>query len=132
MTTSAPIPWTFPQPLPGVLDLGPGFEPEALRRGLEALAARNDVKALVVFGSRARGCAQPDSDLDLLVIGQEAQIQPEEQIQRWQELRGALGDVGRPVDLLVYGQQEAAWLSGSRWHVLGRAARGGRVLYVAQ
>lgn len=98
MTTSAPIPWTLPQPLPGVLDLGPGFEPEALRRGLEALAARNDVKALVVFGSRARGCAQPDSDLNLL----------------------------------VYGQQETAWLSGSRWHVLGRAARGGRVLYVAQ
>jgi uncharacterized protein len=132
MTTSTPTPWTLPQPLPGVLDLGPGFDPEALRRGLQALAGRNDVKALVVFGSRAGGGARADSDLDLLVIGQEEEIQPEAQIQRWHELRGALGDVGRPVDLLVYGQQQAARLSGSRWHVLGRAARGGRVLYVAQ
>ena len=132
MTTSTPTPWTLPQPLPGVVDLGPGLDAEALRRGLEALAGRPDVKALVVFGSRATVSARPDSDLDLLVIGREARIDPEGQIQRWQELRGALGDVGRAVDLLVYGQQEAAWLSGSRWHVLGRAARGGRVLYVAQ
>jgi predicted nucleotidyltransferase len=90
------------------------------------------VHALVVFGSRACAGTRPDSDLDLLVIGREARISPEEQIQRWQELRSALGDVGVPVDLLVYGQEEAGWLSGSRWHVLGRAARSGRVLYVAQ
>jgi hypothetical protein len=90
--------WTVPQPLPEAVDLGPGFDAEALRRGLEALVERSDVMALVVFGKEAR-------------------IQPEGQIQRWQELRGALGEVGRPVDLLVC--------------VLGRAARGGRELYVA-
>jgi predicted nucleotidyltransferase len=113
MTTSTPTPWTIPQPLQGAV-------------------ARDDVQALVVFGSRAWEGARPDSDLDLLVIGTEDRIEPEEQIPRWQELRGALGDVGVPVDLLVYGQHEAAWLSGSRWHVLGHAARSGRVLYVAQ
>jgi predicted nucleotidyltransferase len=133
MTTSTPTPWTIPQPLPAAVALGPGLDADALRRGLEVLAGREDVQALVVFGSRACEGARPDSDLDLLVIGsREARIEPEEHIQRWQELRGALGDVDVPVDLLVYGQQEAAWLSESRWHVLGHAARSGRVLYVAQ
>jgi predicted nucleotidyltransferase len=132
MTTSTPAPWTIPQPLQVELALGAGIDAEALRKGLEALAGRKDVHALVMFGSRACAGTRPDSDLDLLVIGREARISPEEQIQRWQELRSALGDVGVPVDLLVYGQEEAGWLSGSRWHVLGRAARSGRVLYVAQ
>jgi predicted nucleotidyltransferase len=132
MTTSTPTPWTLPQPLRETVALGPGIEAEALRRGLATLAGRADVKALVVFGSRAGECARPDSDLDLLVIAAEARIEPEQRIHRWQVLRGALGDVGIPVDLLVYGQQEAAWLSGSRWHVLGHGARRGRVLYVAQ
>lgn len=130
-TSTAP-PWTIAQPLQAAMALGPGLDGEALRKGLEALASRAHVKALVVFGSRAREGGRPDSDLDLLVIGTEARIRPDEQIQRWQELRNVLGNVSIPVDLLVYGQEEAAWLSGSRWHVLGHAARSGRVLYVAQ
>lgn len=77
-------------------------------------------------------CSRPDSDLDLLVIGTEARIEPEQQLQRWQELRDDLGDVGRPVDLLLYGHREADWLSGSRWQVLGHAARSGKVLVVSQ
>jgi predicted nucleotidyltransferase len=127
MTTSTPAPWTIPQPLQGELALGPGIDTEALRKGLEALADRKDVHALVVFGSRACAGTRPDSDsdLDLLVIGREARINPADQIQRWQELRSALGDVGVPVDLLVYGQEEAGWLSGSRWHVLGHIHREG-------
>ncbi|MFM9087563.1 MAG: nucleotidyltransferase domain-containing protein [Cyanobium sp.] len=132
MTLATPTPWTLPQPLQGTEALGPGVDPKALRRGLTTLAGRGDVRALVVFGSRAMGTARPDSDLDLLVIHKEAKIPPEEQIPRWQEVRNALGDVGVPVDLLVYGQEDAAWLSGSRWHVLGHAARHGKVLYVAQ
>lgn len=100
----------------------------------------SDVQALVVYssgeacgyGSRAGGRPRPDSDLDLLVIGREASIAPERQLPLWQALRSALGDVGVPVDLLVYGQQQAAKLGGSRWHVLGHAARHGRVLYVAE
>ncbi len=132
MSTFTPTPWTIPRPLLDEGALGPGLQSEALRKGLDRLADRGDVRALVVFGSRAGGDARSDSDLDLLVIMKEAKIPPEEQIHRWQELRSAFGDVGLPVDLLVYGEKEAAWLSGSRWHVLGHAARQGKVLYVAQ
>lgn len=108
------------------------MDPVALEAGLKRLADRADVQALVVFGSRARHRAQPDSDLDLLVISREASIPPERQLPLWQQLRSALGDVGVPVDLLLYGREEAFRLGGSRWHVLGHAARLGRVLYVAE
>lgn len=132
VTRTAPECWLTPRPLDASADLGPGLDPVALAAGLRRLAARADVQALVVFGSRAGGRPRPDSDLDLLVIGREASIPPERQLPLWQALRSALGDVGVPVDLLLYGQQEAAKLGGSRWHVLGHAARHGRVLYVAE
>jgi predicted nucleotidyltransferase len=128
---TAPQCWLTPRPLEASSDLGPGLDPVALEAGVKRLAARADVQALVVFGSRASDRARPDSDLDLLVISREPSISPERQLPLWQELRTALGDVGMPVDLLVYGQREAAKLGGSRWHVLGHAARSGRVLYVA-
>jgi uncharacterized protein len=124
-------PWLTATALADTPDLGTGLDPVGLHKGLERLAARPDVQALVVFGSRASGHARPDSDLDLLVISREARLLPEQQLPLWQEYRDALGDIGVPVDLLVYGQQEAAKLSGSRWHVLGHAARRGRVLFVA-
>jgi predicted nucleotidyltransferase len=132
MSTFTPTPWTIPRLLRAEVALGPGLQSESLRKGLERLTDRGDVRALVVFGSRAGADARSDSDLDLLVIMKEAKIPPEEQIHRWQELRSAFGDLGLPVDLLVYGEKEAAWLSESRWHVLGHAARRGKVLYVAQ
>lgn len=49
---------------------GPAPSVEGLRRRrteIELLAARHGARAVRVFGSVARGDAQPDSDLDLLV-----------------------------------------------------------------
>ncbi len=40
---------------------------QALKPVIERLAARRDVREVCVFGSVARGEAQPDSDIDLLV-----------------------------------------------------------------
>jgi hypothetical protein len=48
-------------------DPGPGLAAEEIEPGLLRLAADPGVCALVLFGSRARGEARPDSDLDLLV-----------------------------------------------------------------
>lgn len=36
-------------------------------RGLEAALRKRGVKSLAIFGSRSRGDARPDSDLDVLV-----------------------------------------------------------------
>ncbi|WP_462323154.1 nucleotidyltransferase domain-containing protein, partial [Halochromatium sp.] len=43
-------------------------EPELLRRRVEIIVRAADPDAIILFGSRARGDARPDSDIDLLVI----------------------------------------------------------------
>jgi predicted nucleotidyltransferase len=90
-------------------------------------------KRLLLFGSRARGEARPDSDIDLLVVMPQATLTPLERQQALRSLRAAL----RPlplrvaVDLVVVGYEDAQRLSGSRWHVVARALREGKELHVA-
>ncbi len=50
---------------------------------------------IFLFGSRARGDARPDSDIDLLVIVQQATLSPLERQQVLRSLRAAL----RPLQL---------------------------------
>jgi hypothetical protein len=76
MTSFAPHPWSLAHPLERSLHPGPGLAEQAVRQGLEKLASRGDVQALVVFGSRGSDRCRPDSDLDLLVIGKEKRIEP--------------------------------------------------------
>lgn len=127
------LPWLQPQPLgaPGSQGLGPGLGAAELQAGLERLVAWEDVRAVVVFGSRARGDAQADSDLDLAVICAQPQLTPQQKQACYQRFRAALGGLGCGVDLVVQGQADAAYLAQSRWHVMGDVAREGKVLYVA-
>ena len=88
---------------------------------------------LVLFGSRARGEARPDSDLDLLVVMPQARLTPLERQVTLKALRSALRPLRLPVgvDLVVVGQEDARRLAGSRWHVVARALREGQELYDA-
>jgi len=107
------------------------LDPQACGEALARLCAETDVQAVVAFGSRARGEARADSDLDLAVIVGQPQLTPAEKMACWQRFRAALGLLGVGVDLVVAGAADAERLSGSRWHVFGDVAREGRVLYVA-
>ena len=140
MVSSAPqpftppaIPWLEARPLVASdqLDPGPGVDPALLHSAMERVLAVGGVQALVLFGSRARGEARVDSDLDLAVILTEAQPAPEQKLETWRRCRQAIGLLGVGVDLVVVGSADAEWLSGSRWHVLGDVARDGRVLFSA-
>ncbi len=124
------IPWRSRVELPAAagLNLGPGLEAQALHGALVRLWALGDIEALVVFGSRARGMARPDSDLDLAVILRQPQLSPEQKARCWWRCRQAIGRIGVGLDLVVVGQEDAERLSGSRWHVLGDVAREGQVL----
>ena len=124
------IPWHRPQPLAPQLDLGPGLDPWVCGQALGRLCAEPDVQAVLAFGSRARGEARADSDLDLAVIVRTAQLTPEQKLECWRSFRERLGPLGVGLDLVIAGQADAERLSASRWHVFGDVAREGKVLHV--
>ena len=104
MGTFAPptIPWLVAQPLAlDGLDLGPGVEGVELAVGLQRLCALPELQALVLFGSRGRGDADDESDLDLAVIAKEPQLTPEAKLQLWKQCRAVLGSVPVACDLVV-------------------------------
>ena len=73
-----------------------GFTVDAGR--LAELCRRYHVAKLELFGSRARGMARPDSDVDLLVAFEEGQTPGLEFFGMALDLESLLG---RPVDLLT-------------------------------
>ena len=83
---------------------------------------------IILFGSRARGDADPDADLDLLVV--EQSLQAQERGERMIDYRAAIGRIGLGVDLLVSSEEELATRGRVRGTALNRAIAEGRTLYV--
>jgi predicted nucleotidyltransferase len=79
---------------------------------------------VILFGSHARGEASTDSDLDLLVIEPEIKSRNAEYVR----LRNALGELGVPVDLIVYRRSEADQWGRVPGTFMYDALREGRVL----
>lgn len=94
---------------------------EVVRRLVEAI----DPDRIILFGSRARGDARPDSDLDLLIV------KPSDEPAHRRDARAyrAVGTVGAPKDMLWFTPEEVEEWAGARNHVVARALREGRVLY---
>ena len=84
---------------------------------------------IILFGSRARGDAKPDSDVDLLIVQDEefSPSQPRHELLR--RLRRGLSGCGVAKDLLLHSRAYVEEWRGSLNHVIGRALREGRVLY---
>jgi predicted nucleotidyltransferase len=80
---------------------------------------------LNLFGSRARGNARPDSDLDVLVIKQS----DEPGYRRDTPLYLALAGLNAPVDFMVYTPEEVReWRAVSQAFIT-TAVREGKVVY---
>ena len=105
---------------------------DALRAGLDQLSSCDGIRAMVVFGSRARGEATASSDLDLAVICREEHLGADRRGELWSRYRKALGAIGCGVDLVLQGQGDAARFSESRWHVMKDVRRHGVVIYAAE
>jgi predicted nucleotidyltransferase len=88
------------------------------------VAAANPVK-VILFGSRARGTAQPGSDLDLLVIERDPVSVRQEAVR----LRRLLRDLEIPIDIIVIEQSFAERYGDIPGSVLYPALREGTVLY---
>jgi predicted nucleotidyltransferase len=100
-----------------------GLISEASRR--LAIAAPN--AKVILFGSRARGEARSDSDLDLLVIEPDLKGRRAEFVR----LREALGDLGVPIDLVVVPASHVDEWGHFEGTMLNDALREGRVLLPA-
>lgn len=95
---------------------------EEVRRRVCALA---QVRKLVVFGSRAHGNPQPDSDLDLMIVADVTGSAAE----RCRFIGSTLIDLAIPMDLVIYTGEEYEQYRTWKSSVAAIADREGIVLY---
>jgi predicted nucleotidyltransferase len=91
----------------------------------ERIVAAFHPRRIVLFGSRARGDARFDSDLDLL-IEMESDLEPADRIRAVDRL---FRPRAWPMDVVVFTPEEAARQRGSRNSIIQTAEREGKVLY---
>jgi uncharacterized protein len=99
-------------------------EEDLIQEAGRRLAAAAPDADIIVFGSRARGEARPDSDLDLLVIELDFDRRGEEYGRLRKELRG----LEVAIDLVLYRRREADEWSGVPGSFLNQVLGEGRVL----
>jgi predicted nucleotidyltransferase len=99
-----------------------------LQEAVQRIVAVAQPSRVILFGSYGRGDAAEDSDLDLIVIERHVEDRGEEMVR----LRGAVGNIGTGVDVLVYSEAELEerrdWCTSPIYWAL----REGRTLYDAQ
>ena len=82
-----------------------------------------------LFGSRARGQAGPDSDIDLLITAPDSWLEQRHRFVVLNALWDQLTQADVSLDLLLYSQSECEARRHWRSHVIGRAYREGTLLH---
>ncbi len=100
-----------------------------LQQMTAAIVESADPEQVILFGSRARGDAGMDSDIDLLIVEAEPFGPDRDRGVVETRLWRALAKFHVPKDILVYSRDEVDYWRDSLNHVLARALREGRVLY---
>jgi predicted nucleotidyltransferase len=81
-----------------------------------------------LFGSRARGTAGLESDIDLLITAPDAWLEGRNRFEVLNQLWALLARADVSLDLLLYSERECEERRQWRTHVIGRAFREGRLL----
>ncbi|NJN24390.1 MAG: nucleotidyltransferase domain-containing protein [Acaryochloridaceae cyanobacterium RL_2_7] len=102
---------------------------ECLQNMTDTIVSEVDPDKVILFGSHARGEANQQSDVDLLVVTTQP-FGPQN------SRRGMAARLGRslsrfliPTDILLYTTEEVEAWQGSRNHVITQAMKEGQVLY---
>ena len=102
---------------------------EVLADMVQTIVREVDPERIYLFGSRARGEARQDSDVDLLIIVREPFGPEHSRFQEINRIYRALSSFRIPNDVLLYSSDEFARWSQSLNHVVGRCSREGKLLY---
>jgi predicted nucleotidyltransferase len=102
---------------------------ELLDAIVETIVREVDPEQIILFGSRARGAARDDSDIDLLIVEREPFGPSRSRRQEMTKLWRVLARYPVSKDILIYTQDEVKRWQTSINHVIGHAMREGRVLY---
>jgi uncharacterized protein len=89
------------------------------------IVAAFDPVQVILFGSRARGDARPDSDIDLLVVLPSVTDRHRARV----AIRRVLADLPWAKDILVATPDDLAAVDAARWDVLHFASHEGKALY---
>jgi len=103
----------------------PALSEDLIQDIVRRIVATAQPEKVILFGSRARGEARPDSDFDVLVIKESA----EPRYRRSVPLYVALADVPAEVEVLVYTPEEVQEWSQVPQAFVTTAVREGRTLY---
>jgi|SRR5271157_247354 len=104
---------------------GAAENPAVLDDLVQRIAERFSPDKIILFGSRARGDAGPESDIDLLVLFQEV-ADPN---RRAAELYASLADFPSPMDIVVSTSSRFERYRNVVNTVYWPASRDGRILY---
>ncbi len=104
-------------------------EEALLHQMVEIIVREASPEAIILFGSRAHGDAQPDSDVDLLIVESEPFSPQRSRRKEAARLYIALKGLNVSKDILLYSREEFDHWKNSSNHVIGRAVREGKVLY---
>lgn len=85
---------------------------------------------IILFGSWATETNRPDSDLDLLVIEKEPFGPGRSRLTEIGRLERALGRLPYSTDLPVYSKDEVELWQSSTHHIIAKALKEGREIYV--
>lgn len=104
-------------------------EETLLKQMVQTIVREVSPEAIILFGSRARGDARTDSDVDLLVVEREPFSPQRSRRKEAARLYMALRGMALSKDILLYSRDEFDHWKNSLNHVVGRAHREGRVLH---
>jgi predicted nucleotidyltransferase len=98
---------------------------ELIAEMVERIVTRFDPVRIILFGSRARGDAQPDSDVDLLVVLEHVEDKHDVSV----KVLTALSDMPICKDVLVTTPEEMERPSHAFGSLLRSALRDGKIMY---
>ena len=99
---------------------------DAIARMVNRIVERFDPEQIILFGSYARGSANPDSDVDLLVVMKNVKSKRAKQV----EMRCALHDIRIPKDIIVVTESELERHRNIVGTIIRPALREGKSMHV--